>query len=148
MAVRPVADNCMFCMNLPCTCEKLKTSRPRKKAAPTSTAPVVTSAPPPVTRPVEAPGKVGPSEVFSGAESPFPKEKSARPNLSTVARVRDAGDEAMSKAVTLFAQAFLIHHEDLRRLKPMINLPEHEIDAMIWRQENAESVRSRTNGTV
>lgn len=148
MAVRPVADNCMFCMNLPCTCEKLKTPRPRKKAAPTSTAPTVPSAPPSVTRPVEAPGKVGPSEVARTTESPFPKEKSARPNLSTVARVRDAGEEAMSKAVTLFAEAFVIDYRDLRRLKPMINLPEHEIDAMIWRQENAESVRSRTNGAL
>lgn len=54
----------------------------------------------------------------------------------------------MSKALTLFAEAFVIDYRDLKRLKNMINLPDHEIRAMIWKQENEQSVRSRTNGKV
>jgi hypothetical protein len=41
----------------------------------------------------------------------------------------------------MFAVQIGIHHEDLELHRGIINLPDHKIDAMIWKQVNDESVR-------
>jgi hypothetical protein len=69
-----------------------------------------------------------------------PAPSQVRPDLSGVPRVRDADDEQLSYAITLFAERDMLHHETLTEHRDKIKMPESKIDAMIWRQVNRDEV--------
>jgi hypothetical protein len=131
---RTAAEDCMFCGTAHAgQCggkpKPLKVDRARKTASPSTMA--QPSVAPPAT--VEVVGEVEPSVVV----------ERARPNLANVNRVRDPHEIALGRALTIFAERFDLHHEDVAKYRNLIDLPEHRLDAMIWRQVNNESVRSR-----
>jgi hypothetical protein len=141
---RVAAEDCMFCGTVHAGQCGGKPKPPKVKrvvkATPSSTEVPSSVAPPPT---VEAVGKVGSSEGGATSEpapAPSPTER-ARPNLSTVSRVRE--DAVFGPAITLFAERDMLGHEDLTRFRPIIELPDYRIDAMIWKQVNNESVQRR-----
>lgn len=125
---RNTADACMFCGLNPCRCGKpakaaLKVTRVRPSAAPTG--------PPSVTASRERISEVGAVTVASPV----------RPNLANVQRVKDPGTEEMARAVTVFAEAEMLHHSSLIEHRDLIRLPPHEIDRLIWRSRYAERLQ-------
>lgn len=136
---RAAAENCMLCgQNHTGQCGgqpvRPKIQRAKKPSPP--------PAPPTSAAPAGTPGKVGPSEDTGSSEPELFTER-ARPNLSSVQRVRDPHDAAVGRALTIFATQIGIHHEDLTRYRDLIDLPDYKIDAMIWRQVNDETVQQR-----
>jgi hypothetical protein len=115
----------MFCGSNPCAC----TAKPKKTV-------------PKVERVRKAPAPT-PEKDEVGSPSPAAvwQPDKARPNLVNLERVRDPSIEAEAAAITLFAEADMLHHTSLVELRDRIRLPDYKIDAMIWRQRNDETVR-------
>lgn len=142
---RNLADACIFCGEQACQCGK-----PAKKK--------VTKSPATINRVRATPrASSSPSDSKTGREvagvSAVKEDSSAtppsreRPNLSTLSRVRDHDLEAEAAAVTIFAEADMLHRDSLVELRHLIRLPTHQVDALIWRQDNAEAVHKFAAGS-
>lgn len=125
---RNTADACMFCDHNPCTCTKVKRAKLGPAPTPHRAAGSASEVGPAAENPVSAPpvASEGPTRV--------------RPNLASVARVRDeekdTETEALAYAVTLFAERDMLHRDSLTEHRDLVRLPAYKIDAMIWRQDN------------
>ena len=137
---RNTADACMFCGHVHtgnCPSDKPKPVRVPRKLAPK---------PAPVSTPSAGPVSTKTDSVPT--EDPFARlESKGRPNLSTIARVRDPEAELLSNAVTCLAAADLLHYSELRKHRAIIKLPDVQVDIMIWKQVNDETVRTRAART-
>lgn len=114
-------DACMFCGFVTCECGKKRKPTPlarAKRATPK----------PPVAQPA--------------APTVQPASRSTQSNLTSATRAKSESEEALGKAITAFAEQDMLHYEELVRHRAIIDLPEHVIDRMIWRQENRASVES------
>lgn len=122
---RDTVNACMFCGSNPCAC----TAKPKKTA-------------PRVERVRKTPASAPETgEVGSASPAVSRQTNHTRPNLANLQRVRDPSLEAEAAAITLFAEADMLHHTSLAELRDRIRLPDYKIDAMIWRQRNDERVR-------
>lgn len=118
-------DNCMFCDALPCVCGKPKSvvripSKAQKPATPVA----------PVAKPIPA------------APVSIPKSPSKIVNLSS------PDDAEMARAITVLAEAELLHRDELVKHRRAIAMPSYKIDALIWRQDvEADRIRRHRNST-
>lgn len=133
---RAAAEACMFCGST-------HTGACGGKPKPAVVKRAPKASPPSVSPSAEAPGEIGPPEKTANFEPP-PSRASARPDLSSVTRVRD--DDDFGPALTVFADAGLMSKEDMTTHRGIISLPDHRIDALIWRQVNHEEVQRRGRG--
>jgi hypothetical protein len=129
---RNTADACMFCgENHSGNCG----GTAAKKSAPKVTR----------VRPEKPAQPVAPQPT-QRAESSKPDEVSVfddagyKPAMTSIARVRDPQEEELSRAITVLADADLLHHEELDKHRDRIKLPSYRINAMIWKQVNSETV--------
>lgn len=121
MAARKPADiACMFCGELPCTCEGIK----KERKAPAKPRPVVTAT----------------------VELAKPQASPVRASLSSVAAIarqdaeqeRLAGEASEREALTaLFKAGFMIERlgdpRGFESVRPMLNMPDVDIDIAIWK---------------
>lgn len=135
---RNTADVCIFCMQNPCRCGK--PDKPKAAPRKLSTSPVATPAPSRTSgRPLDgAPSEVGSNAVVASAAASPPTR---RPNLASVARVKNTELEALAYAVTCFAEKDMLHRDSLVEHRDLIRLPAYRIDAMIWKQDNVDTVQ-------
>jgi hypothetical protein len=157
-------DDCLFCEQRPCACNK--PARPERKSRPTripvagagspdperDAGPVrqvgsarTTYAEPKVKVPVRIPNTV-PSSVLT----PIPAWRPARVNpengepetpgllepqlTKQVRQFRSQEETELRAALTVLADAELLCAEDLERERERIDLPSWRIDALIWKQ--------------
>lgn len=122
-------DTCMFCNRAPCACNAKPIKTSVKKVAPNPTMPAKPKLEPKLEpKPIPAPP--------SRSAVPQPR-KEVRPNLSGIRAIRSKDEEELARAITVLAEAGLLHRDELIRHRIMIGLPKHRVDALIWRQENA-----------
>ena len=140
-------SSCMFCSPEPCVCNNKPARRPtrpkveRVRASP-SPVPVVEVTLETGSLPGQV-SKVGATEVAPSTVQPDRPLRRTRPNLAGVTRVRDPLVEAENTAITVFAEADMLHHETLEELRDRIQLPPTRIDALIWRMKNREQVNGK-----
>lgn len=109
-------DECLFCGQVSCRCGKppVKSAKPSRPAKPASLA-----------RP-PAPA------VIPSAKSTFAAPAKTEVTFSSV---RTDEDREMSRALTVLADAEILSVEDLRRIRPQLDLTPARIDLLIWKAE-------------
>lgn len=113
MAARQQPDSCIFCLPDPCTCNTSKKSTPVKRVKP-------------APNPPEAP----PREVKATIRSVGREAEDAR----------DSGDKEMRRALTVLCQSGLVCANDIEKHRGELNLPEVDIDILIWRQRRWQAL--------
>lgn len=101
---------CMFCMSLPCECNK---PAPKKK--------------------IESPKKV-PTVV------PFASPVQKRAGLATSKQIQDSGsdDKAFREALIVLARGGLMCADDMLKFEKVMNLDRVEFRTLHWKQRRAE----------
>lgn len=99
-------DYCIICGQTPCACSKQHKIQPKK----------ATKLVPTVVAPTGVPAE-------------------GRVNLANIPKIITDEQREFNCAVTVLADADLLHRDELERHRASIELPSHRIDALIWRQD-------------
>lgn len=128
-------DTCMFCNQLPCSCSKktpVKKTPKSRVAKPAAAA--VTTTPQPIAP--EPKRTVTPIRVTSPPRRPIANLNS-RPDHSAIRSVKSDDERELARAITVLANAGLLHKSELARHRKLIDLPAWRVDALIWKQDVA-----------
>lgn len=134
---RRAVDYCMFCDTIPCSCNKKPaktTPKLKKKSAPT------------IPVPTESPVTTKPT-VSTKSTKPTTSSVPTKPpvDFTKIKQIRTEEDLALRNALTVLANADLLHRDELVKHRDMIDLPTNRIDILIWRQDHAAATKTNTN---
>lgn len=107
-------DYCILCGETTCVCNRQRRIQPRKATAPAQAAQSI-----PMTQPAQ----------------PAAQQQQARVKLTSVPKVATEDQVEFDRAITVLADAEILHRNELDKYRANIDLPDHRIDAMIWRQD-------------
>lgn len=119
---RNTVDTCIICSEVDCRCNKVP-----KKVVPKKTRP----SPPTRVAPTRVAPRGGVAKVVLPEQQSQPK-----PTLPQVKSASQIERELLANAITCFAAEDMLHRDELVKHRDLIHLPQHRIDAMIWKQDN------------
>lgn len=134
---RNKVDDCMFCGNNPCDCNK--PSKPeRAQKIPRATKPTVVVELPaeavaPAIKSVRPPARV-PNRVPLCKREPAQR---VQPKTPTVKQFRTEDEKEWRRALTVIALSGLIGEDELTKHRDSFDLPSWKIDALIWKSQHA-----------